>query len=619
MTTPTNIPKVANPYTNATKNINANKTHNTVTRNLLTYPRTDTSSLKTSIPTNNSQSANKSGKLYSSTYIDDSIKPNNTSSIELPPELETLKPLIMSQPHVFKTRICDLGIINLSHTGTIEKKKENLNLLVNNKKIPRSLRIKCELSTSPDYASNQDFLRLKEELQNTVQDFISTGTKIMTEWAGVNILLLLKDRCYSIFSKALPMLDGLTSYYSDILSTPRWITNSNKFNTLILLKLYLSNNLIDTTELIHYFELPYDIVHLIGAKTLFNDDSLTNITNTFNSIDLNSINLHQENEYLFCSEILSNFDQILRVTTIDLWNSHTEKMKKQLAANNLKSKMVSIDTVNATAATASAINKAAELHNESLSQNLHTNLRLTNLEKSLRRQEQKTNEMNNTLQKNKNKNNQKNALGSHIAEYLTSPLKATLHKRQSNQRYPQDMVDLTNDTEDLPQDDGKEEFIHHSKYPQKNRKRSHTNHSSYNPSPPKKTKGIQWKNAEVMQYFPHQPSSTLILAPTRENPVMQQTPLQSQYANQPILNPFFQPAPPPKPLLAPSPNHQNLYQVNSPFHNSMPNPATTAFHTQNLFLSSRTNHIKRLQTPFLKQHRGRAKGKRMNQNQNHVE
>jgi len=147
----------------------------------------------------------------------------------------------------------------------------------------------------------------------------------------------------------------------------------------------------------------------------------------------------------------------------------THKVKKQLAANNLKSRVVTIDTINATTTTVSAINKASELYNNSPSQNLHTNLRIMNLEKSLHHQEQKTSE----------------------------------------------------DKELLPSN-GKEKNINHQKQPQKHPKRSRANNPSQNTSPPKKSKGIQWKEAEIQQYFPHQPSSTLITTPFRENLSTQQ-------------------------------------------------------------------------------------------------
>jgi hypothetical protein len=128
-TTPTHIPKGTNPYLNASNGTNATQTRITSSQNLFSQTANNTNPFKPCSLTNNSQSSSISGKLYSPKYIDDSLKPNDALSIEL-------------QPDVFKTRICDLGNIHLTLTKTIEKKKENLNLLVNNKKIPRSLRIK---------------------------------------------------------------------------------------------------------------------------------------------------------------------------------------------------------------------------------------------------------------------------------------------------------------------------------------------------------------------------------------------------------------------------------------------------------------------------------------------
>jgi len=129
---------------------------------------------------------------YSSPFLDKEFKPAS-DSFDLSLDLEILRPLIMSQHEVFVNPIKDLGNINLFLTKIIEKKKQSLTLLQTEQKIPRSLRIKCELTTSPSYASNQDFIRLKEEMQDTVANFIKKGTEIMTEWASVNIKLL---RCY---------------------------------------------------------------------------------------------------------------------------------------------------------------------------------------------------------------------------------------------------------------------------------------------------------------------------------------------------------------------------------------------------------------------------------------
>jgi hypothetical protein len=55
----------------------------------------------------------------------------------------------MSQHEVFTPHFIELGNISLAQSKTIKKKKESYNLLKENKKIPRSLQVKCELTTHP--------------------------------------------------------------------------------------------------------------------------------------------------------------------------------------------------------------------------------------------------------------------------------------------------------------------------------------------------------------------------------------------------------------------------------------------------------------------------------------
>lgn len=64
-------------------------------------------------------------KLYSSQFIDNSLKPNIDSKIELTPDLEPLRPLIISQSEVFAPNISNLGNINLKLTKIVIKKKES--------------------------------------------------------------------------------------------------------------------------------------------------------------------------------------------------------------------------------------------------------------------------------------------------------------------------------------------------------------------------------------------------------------------------------------------------------------------------------------------------------------
>lgn len=93
---------------------------------------------------------------------------------------------------------------------------------------------------------------------------------------------------------------------------------------------------------------------------------------------------------------------MLRATTIDLWHHHKEKNKQIKAFNNLQSKLASQDTLKATAATAAAISKASEIYNNSQNTNLQTNLRLSSLEKSFRKQELNQNEFQKSLKKTNN-------------------------------------------------------------------------------------------------------------------------------------------------------------------------------------------------------------------------
>jgi hypothetical protein len=68
-----------------------------------------------------------------SPYLDQSLKPYN-DQLELTPELEPLRQLILLQHEVFKQPIVDLGDITLSFTKQIEKKKDNYKQLNTNRK-----------------------------------------------------------------------------------------------------------------------------------------------------------------------------------------------------------------------------------------------------------------------------------------------------------------------------------------------------------------------------------------------------------------------------------------------------------------------------------------------------
>jgi uncharacterized coiled-coil protein SlyX len=89
--------------------------------------------------------------------------------------------------------------------------------------------------------------------------------------------------------------------------------------------------------------------------------------------------------------------------------------------------MEAFEMIDITAKTASAIAKATEAHSELQASSLQTSLRLTNLEKTTRKQEQKVNEFSKVLQKN---------------DYKTKK-----NKRQTTNFDQNNLVDLTEDDE----------------------------------------------------------------------------------------------------------------------------------------------------------------------------
>jgi hypothetical protein len=332
-------------------------------------------------------------------------------------------------------------------TKIIEKKKESFNLLKNHNRIPRSLRLKCELTTSEKYSEDEDFLNAKEELQKIVQDFIQKGTNVITNWAERNIELLVIDRCASLLTKALQILDDLSSFFLEAIGTPCFPSlPSIKCINLFLLKLYLSNEYIDINHITEYFGLPNEKILTIGAKIITQNDSDDEVNSMLRAVKLSDINPDNNIHDLFLSETLTCFHQILSTTTIDIWENHKEKDKLASAALNLKAKRKSLETASITASTANAIANAHETLSKNQLQNLNSALRITNLEKNIKKQEHKTNETLNLL---RNVNQQKNSKGSSMTGSGTSPERKTLflnkHKKQNKRRNapPQKIIDLS--------------------------------------------------------------------------------------------------------------------------------------------------------------------------------
>jgi hypothetical protein len=122
--------------------------------------------------------------------------------IDLNSELEPLRETILSQHNALEKHIKELGHLCLHFTKLITKKKESSTKLIHKDIIPRSLKIKCELTTSPSYENSPFYLECKQELQVAVTHFTNKGLSIMKKWSIHNIQLLTKDRCNTILKKS---------------------------------------------------------------------------------------------------------------------------------------------------------------------------------------------------------------------------------------------------------------------------------------------------------------------------------------------------------------------------------------------------------------------------------
>ncbi len=172
-------------------------------------------------------------------------------------------------------------------------------------------------------------------------------------------------------------------------------------------------------ELLDFFELPQESIIIIGTKIITKKDSKEEI-----NIIINIANIDNNNdiEYEFMAETLTQFDEILKTTTIKLWLHNITLTKRAAAVNNLKARMQMLDTINAAQATASALARATEYMSEKNSQDEAKELHITNLERNFKKHEQKTNEIFNKLKttNQKHKNTRKNAMGNRSTESLVS-------------------------------------------------------------------------------------------------------------------------------------------------------------------------------------------------------
>jgi hypothetical protein len=340
----------------------------------------------------------------------------------------------MSQHSALTKDILELGQIYLNFTNIIQKKKESSNKIVNDHHIPRSFRIKCELITSPSYENTSIYQELKQELQECVNRFTTESLTIMKTWSIANIQLLNKDRCKSFLKKAIHILDGLISYWADLLQPLPWppiIDNP----LLLILKIYFNKEYApDIIEIEKYLEYPSTEILLNAVNIITKYNNTTINMNIINDIDLHQLENLKQNHITAIMETLSSFDSILRATTITLWDSYSLKIRKTKASIKFQAKMDASKTQSATAATAKSIEKAVQSISSDSTCNQITQLRISNIEKQLTQQKQTANEILNHL---KTQQQQQNGNRSHSGQV---PSRKNTTNPFVNQK---DIVDLT--------------------------------------------------------------------------------------------------------------------------------------------------------------------------------
>ncbi len=335
-----------------------------------------------------------------------SLKPqalkNSNRNINLTPDLEPLRSVIMSQHTALEPHIKELGKICLDFTTNIEKKKESSHKLITENRTPRSLRLKCELTTSPSYENNRDFIILKRELNEAVEDFTLKGLNIMKRWSHINIRLLKEDRCFNVLKKATNIMDALFTYWTDVflpLSWPNQVTNNL---ILFLSKIYFETDYIDDIDQIrNYFDLPTSEILLSISKILTKNNGDKYNLELVDSMDLTFLDNLEENNLIIVNETLTTFDTILCATMILLWDTNQKKIRLAEAAQKLNAKLEAERNTSATVATSLAINKARANMAQNNTTNDATQLRIAILEKQLLQQSQTSKEILNQLKNRK--------------------------------------------------------------------------------------------------------------------------------------------------------------------------------------------------------------------------
>jgi hypothetical protein len=265
--------------------------------------------------------------------------------------------------------------------------------------LPRSIRIKCQLTTSEDYRQDETFLQLQKLQDQHVAEFHENALDVFTKWHDRLINLINKDRLIYFLAKGTAILSRMIVFFQHCTNfkinwpsvTDTDICNKEyrqKILTLFLFKLYTSKHIMDISPLLEFLEVSNKEFTSVGAKLILNTNNDIKVEQEFHRLNVLHFNPSKKSEFEFVQEVLLSFDSILRYTSLELWNDKSLANRKATASEALEASLKADDITNTTELVAETIAKAKNniQHKNEIQTNLE--LRMTNLEKMLTKHQQ---------------------------------------------------------------------------------------------------------------------------------------------------------------------------------------------------------------------------------------
>ncbi len=130
----------------------------------------------------------------------------------------------------------------------------------------------------------------------------------MKHWASIHLKLLINEHCSTVLNTTTQILNGLASFYAEMIGAPEWPSSTNKHTAIFLLKLYLSNNYLQIKDLEEFLEIPSKKILMLGTKLLIDTESNKEATTILSNLNLSDFDATNKLQKTFVSKTLLNFD-----------------------------------------------------------------------------------------------------------------------------------------------------------------------------------------------------------------------------------------------------------------------------------------------------------------------